>query len=258
MLLLYRLLVFLTPIAVFTGFGAIFLFPRYFIIWGIIIISALIISIFLLLRKQKSAKQDKIFFFISPVTFVLSSIMGGIFLNSSLLKLIFAVFISIITFLYLENLFLYFYIPTKYHIYSLENIASYLNLLAIFFIFFSFLGLKILFGLGIYLVFGLVLLNVIIVVLLICQTLWINKISLRDSKVYIFIATLVLTQIYLIIYLLPSSFYVNGLIFALSYYVIIGLLKQKLLKKLETRLIMRHLTIGLALLLLLLITAKWA
>ncbi|MFC1612910.1 hypothetical protein ACFL23_01125 [Patescibacteria group bacterium] len=257
MLLLYKFLIFLTAIVVFLGFNGIFLMPSYFFVWAFIMLLFVIVSILHIFKKQNINLKDKLFFLITPIFLMCSSVLASIFLNTNLIKLLFSIGIAIMFFLYLENLFLYFRMPAKYQIYSLENISSYINLISIFFISSSFYGLKILLGVRFKWFIFLIAIEFFAVFILFCQNFWVNKISANESKKYLLIAILILLEIYLIILLLPSNYYVNGLIFSLAYYVIAGLIKYKLLDKLEKRIIMKYSSISFILFIFLLVTTKW-
>lgn len=257
MFLLSRLLVYLTSSLIFLIFISLFLSHKHFIVWLVLAIAAIVFAILSILKK-KTDKINKILFLTTPVLFILASMAASIFLNNSYIKLLFSGFAGFIIFLYLENLFLYFYVPSKYNIYSLENISGYINLIIVFFASFSSYGLKTSFGINIYRISGLVAINLMIMAALIHQTLWINKINFRETKNYMLITVFLLAQIYLIIFFLPSSFYVNGLIFSLAYYVIVSLIKYKLLNKLEKRVIIQYVLTGTLLFSALLLTTKWA
>lgn len=256
MILLSKLAVLLATISAFSLFGLIFLFPDNFIILGFAIIIIIGFS-GLYILKGKALNRDKFFLLITPLFFLIASLLACIFLQNNVPKLFFSMAVSFAVFLYMENLFLYFYIPAKYNIYSLENISGYLNLISVFLVSFAIYGLKILFGIGNYLFFAMIVSNLFFVTLLIYQNLWINKINFREAGKYAFTEILALSQIYLIIFLLPSSFYVNGLMFTLAYYLISELTKQKLLNKLEKKSVLKYMIISLSLFFILLIVTKW-
>jgi len=231
--------------------------PAYFFVWVFIMAVMLIVCIVHILKKQDINLKGKIFFLITPVSLMGASILASIFLNNSWIKVFFSISIAVIFFLYLENLFLYFRMPAKYQIYSLENISSYINLISVFLISFSFYGLKILLGIRLKWFIILIAIEFFIIFILFCQNLWVNKIPFEEGKKYLLIAILILSEIYLIILFLPSNFYVNGLIFSLAYYVIAGLIRYKLLDKLEKKIVMKYGIISSALFICLLVTTKW-
>ncbi|MFH0853941.1 MAG: hypothetical protein V1891_00390 [bacterium] len=256
MLLLIKFLIFASSALIFILFNAISFSPRYFFLWGaLMIIIAILISFFIL--RKKTCILDKFLFMISPIFFILSSLFASIFLNNSIYKFIFFIAISYIIFLYLENLFAYFHAPAKYNIYSLENISGYINLASIFFISFGAYGIKVLFGMNIYWVVVLAIITFAIFFLFYYQMLWVNKISISETGKYFFATGLILMEIYLAIFLLPGSFYTAGAIFAIAYYVLMGIVRLKLLDKLDRKNIIKYLSIGSLMFLLLMITTRW-
>lgn len=258
MILLSRILVFVCAIGVSAGLGAIFLMPQYFFIISSFIILLISFTVFYILKK-KETKYNSFLFLISPLILIFSALAASVFLNNNLLKFSFAILVGMVLFLYMENLFSYFHIPTKYNIYSLENISGYINLVSMFFISSSFYGLKILFAIEINSFWFLCLLVIMIflIIIILLQTFWINKISIKLNKNYIIVISIMLIQIYFIIFFLPSAFYVNSAIFVLSYYIITGLARYKLLNKLEKAVIIKYITMSFIMFLLLLVSTKW-
>lgn len=257
-ILLSRILVFVCSIGVSAGLGAIFLMPQYFFIISSFIILLISFTVFYILKK-KETKYNSFLFLISPLILIFSALAASVFLNNNLLKFSFAILVGIILFLYMENLFSYFHIPTKYNIYSLENISGYINLVSMFFISSSFYGFKISLGIEIisYWFLCLLVIMIFLIVILLLQTFWINKISIKLNKNYIIVISIMLIQIYFIIFFLPSAFYVNSTIFVLSYYIITGLARYKLLNKLEKTVIIKYITVSFIMFLLLLVSTKW-
>lgn len=256
MILLSRILVFLASIMIFLGFRIGFYLPRYYLIFSIGMVIVLTFSTLFILHK-KTSKIDKILFLISPLFFLMASILAGTFFDSNYFKTLFSIIAAIFISLYLESLFAYFYLPSKYQICSLENISAYINLITVFFISFSFYGLKMLFGINSYNFLGLVIFNFLFLSILIYQTFWINNILISKAKNSIFALALILSEVYLIIFLLPSSFYVNGLFFSIIYYSITGLITYNLLSKLDKKSIYRHILIASVVFIFLLITTQW-
>lgn len=256
MLLITKFLIFLTALLIFFLFSAMSWMPRYFFLWGILMIF-LVTSINFFILRKKAIFSDKLFFLITPLLFLLSSFSTFIFFADFFYKLFFSVAVSAVILLYLENLFSYFHTPANYNIYSLENISGYINLISIFFIALSTYGIKVLFGMDLYWIIGMAFLVSGIIGVLNYQLLWINKILNSRANKYLFAAGLILSQIYIIMFFLPGSYYVAGLIFALYYYVLMGIIRYKLLDKLENKIIIKYLSVGILMFFLLLFTAKW-
>jgi hypothetical protein len=83
-----------------------------------------------------------------------------------------------------------------------------------------------------------------------------NKLSV--SPAYIFLVALLLAQLAWAIYFLPFNYNALGLIAVICYYPLIGLLKLSLVGKLTARSVKFYLISGLAFLILILLTTKWA
>lgn len=256
MLLLKKFLIFLSSLLIFLLFEAISIWPQNFLIFGaVMLLIGVSISFFIL--QKKSSALDKLLFLVTPVFFILSAILANMFFDDPFHKTAFAIAISAIIFLYLENLFAYFYTPAKYHIYSLENISGYINLISVFFIAFFAYGIKVLFGMNIYWIVAIGIASFAAIALFNYQALWLNRILHMEAKKHIFLAGFILAEIYFVIFFLPGSYYVAGLIFALAYYVLIGIIRYKLMDKLEKKIALKYLSIGSLMLLLILLTTKW-
>ena len=191
------------------------------------------------------------------------------FWNFCILPLIFSNFLAaysllvvnhyIIQFLFVINLF--FILLYLKNIYQgerggfLENFSSYSNFLAIFFSFSVIYGLKVFLDMPVWI---LVLVAAVVIVLVIHQIFWAYKVRFEASIIYTLISCLVLVQIAWAIYFLPFNYNTLGLILAICYYMLIGLIKSSFGGKLTSRNLKLYLISGLGSILILLLTAKWA
>src|SRR4030042_681346 len=117
MLLIKKFLIFLSSALIFLLFEAMAILPKLFLIFGVAMLIIPVSASFFILKK-KAPILDKLLFLITPIFFILSAVLANIFFNNPFYKTVFAIAISAIIFLYLDNLFSYFYTPAKYHIYS--------------------------------------------------------------------------------------------------------------------------------------------
>jgi len=153
--------------------------------------------------------------------------------------------------------FNYFYLKNIYrggNIVFLESISSYGNLLTVFFSFAVIYGLESFLGLPIWI---LVLCSAAVIMLVVYQVFWANKIK-DNVLAYAFLAALLATEIIWAIYFLPFNFNTLGLLAAICYYLMIGFIKLSLAEKLTARNIKFYLVAGSVFLILVLLTAKWA
>jgi hypothetical protein len=258
------LFIFLTPAINFLLFESFFFKANLFY-------PALLISNFLILLAARIITGKKITrkefwnFSIWPILFSSSLAVYSLLLVNQI----------VIQLLFILNLLLsYFYLKNIYYSSSaqwddgglahrssaprseggdfLENISAYGNLLTIFFSFAAIYGLEAFLGLPLWI---LILSAAVIVGLVIYQVFWANKFF--ASPAYIFLAALLLAQLAWAIYFLPFNYNALGLIAAVCYYLLIGLIKSSLAGKLTGRGVKFYLVSGSAFLILLLLTAKW-
>ena len=141
-----------------------------------------------------------------------------------------------------------------YEVFSIENISSYINWLTFFLLAATVYGLASFLNLPIS---WLVLIMISLTSLLVYQIIWANKIELMPSLPYILISCLILVELFWSISFLPFNYNISGLSLAICYYVVIGLVKNHLLLKLDAAKVKMYLILGSISLLLILSTAKW-
>lgn len=194
------------------------------------------------------------YFFISPFLYVLGSLNFIIFLEMRWLKIGFIIVISILLGLYLENLYSFNYKPEKYQTYGMQNFSSYFNLIALFFIYTSLFGYIIFLQISVWIV---LILAGIFSMLATYHTMWIAKINFEQSWLYILVTTLLIVQGFWVIAFLPTSIYVNAILLASIYYVVVGLTLNQLLGILDKSVIKRYTTVLIIIILITLLSAKW-
>jgi hypothetical protein len=241
------LFIFLIPLVNFFIFEAFFLRPKLFY-------AALIVSsfLFLLAVKKITGKKtkDKEFwnFSILPILF-----SGSVAAYSLLITNHFFVHL-----LFLLNFaFSFYYLKNIYQGKQgefLENISSYGNFLIVFFSFSVIYGLKTFLNVPVWILISVA---AVVMILIISQIFWANKVTSRSNTIFIFIACLILTQLAWVLYFLPFNYNALGLILAICYYVLIGMIKLCLSEKLTARNIKLYLISGLSGIFLILLTAKW-
>lgn len=191
---------------------------------------------------------------IGPVIFIASAFLFVLFIDSFLIRWLVAALAAVFLGFFLENFFYYSYQPGRYQPYALENTANYFNLLSVFLFFSSAYSLIVFLDLSMTILAILILL---VVGLLSYQVTWFYKIPLSKSWLYLLISLLLAIEFFWVVSFLPTSFYVNGLILAVVYYFILGLIYSHLLDKLDKRVIRRYALVSLGALVIILGTARW-
>ena len=242
------LLIFLTPLVNFILFEAFFLKPGlFYIALGLSVLSYLVaIRVITGLKAKTVAFWN---FSILPILFTSSlAIYSLLIVNHVLIHILFAI----------NFLFGYFYLKNIYRGEKtdfLENISSYGNLLTVFFTFSVIYGLESFLGWPIWI---LILCSAAVILLIVYQVLWTNRVKGEGILGYIFLSGLLMAQLSWAIYFLPFNFNTLGLIATICYYLLIGFIKLSLADKLTKRSLKLYLASGIIFLLLILLTTKWA
>lgn len=169
----------------------------------------------------------------------------------------------IIQALFIANLvFIYFYFRSLYYIlktdkqiqHSLDNLSAYGNFLIFYFIASSIYGLQSFLNFPVWILMIFLLLAIALIVY---QVTWVNKVVFSIALFYILIISLVLVELAWSISFLPLSFHILGLIMAVFYYMLIGLVRFYLREKLDKNTIKLYLIFGFSSILLVLLTAIW-
>ncbi|MFZ5364963.1 MAG: hypothetical protein ACOZBH_02050 [Patescibacteria group bacterium] len=176
------------------------------------------------------------------------------FLERSWARHLLALSLSFFCGVFLENIFIYIYQHEKYQTNSLENVSNYLNLAAMFLFSSSLFGFSIFLNIALW---QLSLISFVFTFALTFQTIWINKINIRSAPLHIFVICLILFELFWAVSFLPTAFYVNGLIIAISFYFINNLMRLHLLNSLNKKIIRRYLILCGLTIFFVLLTAQW-
>ena len=187
------------------------------------------------------------------------------FFSFSLLVFVLVVPSSVVVqFLFLLNfLFLYIYFKSIYYFLfssefykdnSLQNLSSYGNFLAFYFLSSAIYGMQILINASVFFLLFFVLLAVF---LAFYQVFWVNNIKKEKYFIYIPLGAMLLVEIAWAVPFLTLNYFVLALILSVSYYVLIGLFRFYLLEKLNKTLVKIYLSVSLLAIFLVLLTSRW-
>lgn len=220
----------------------------------IVLLGLVVIFILLWLARKKLEIKEAYPLLITPLLFIGFGFIFIFFIEGSGLKQLSILAIVFLWGVFIENVFRFLYQSVRYQPYSLENITAYLNLTTVFLMGASFNSLILFLG---YSDLMLLILAFLVTLLLVLQTIAINKISIRDNLLPIIVLTLLTTEMFWITKFLPSSYLVNGLIIAVTFYFSMGIVRHWFLESLDKSVIKRYLWISLLALLVVTITARW-
>jgi len=236
------------------GFFELFVLKPNWFFFIILFLEATVVLTVIGLAWKKIELQEVWQFLIPPAFLVGAAYVIIFFIEGMFYTQLFIVFVLFLLWNFIENTFLFLYQPVRYQPYALENVSAYLNLVTVFcmgaFFHSSILFLGTSGAISTIFVF-------IVTYVLIIQMLWINKIVLKGNYIVTGILALLVSEMFHATVFLPSSYLVNGLVVALSYYFLVGIFRYWLLKSLDRKVFRRYIIISLSIFLVVALSARW-
>lgn len=239
--------------------GLIFLTLEIFLFrpeWLFFIAFILVFFIFLgmLVPKQRLLGGKEFWNFIpGPIIFLWSAVLLLLFFENVFFKHFFILGVSVYIIFYFENLFYYLIADKEEGEESFLRATNMMNVVSVFFLASGLYGIKTFIHLPIWI---LLIVFFIFSSGLIYVSLWIINQKFRKIIWEVFIPALIISEIFLVIHFLPIGFYAAGASVGIIYYSMAGILIN-FLKKDEIP-YKRYLVTGLILLIMVVLTARWA
>jgi hypothetical protein len=193
-------------------------------------------------------------FFATPVAFLMGSVFFFFFLEAFFVKWMIALLVTAVLWMYLENLFTFYYLPGAYQPYSLEYLSLSMYLLFVFFFASGMYAAQIFLSLPIIIPF--LALFWIVLCASICM-FWVSKVNAQISLPYAIIGAIGFSQLYVALGFLPVSFIVNAAALTLCYYVYLGLVRAHVLEELSALVVRRYIGFAGTALILIFATTSW-
>ncbi len=250
-----RILPLITPIIILFLLECFVIFPSFFYI-SLVFINLIILHTVVQLTKQSEIQESWYNFFIFPSFMATSSAVYSIMLTNTWIMQGIFVFIIISIYLYFRQSYYYLILPKKYKENALENFSSYGNFLIMFFTFSSVYGLQSFLNMPIYL---LILFLIPIILIISYQVIWSNQINVQRGVVFILINTLILVELAWTASFLPQSYSTIGLIMAICYYIVTGIVRFSLKENLEgiKNKSKQYISFGIICIIIILLTSEW-
>ncbi len=248
-----RLLPILIPFVVLIFFE-VFFFNSKFIYVSLVLSNLLIFFTVNQFTKASTVSKSWQKFLILPALFLTSLGIYSILFASKFFVQFLFILNAVYLYFYFRTIYYYLIQPTLYKDLSFENVSSYGNFLTFFFVSSVIYGLQSFLNIT---VWPLMIALTIIAILIVYQVIWANKIKSKFSIIYILISSLVLVELGWSISFLPLNFNVAGLLLAISYYMLIGLVRHHLLEKLDKKIVKLYLMFGFGSIFIVLLTARW-
>lgn len=253
MILLHRITSFAVALTVGLLFFLLTVFPNigvgFFVALGIII--ALLLA---RLLKWEVTRFSFWVFFGTPVFFLASSIFFFLFLEQGFEKTLLSLFVTLGVWLYAENIFAFYHLPSAYQPYALEYLSLVLYVASGFFFTSASYGAQLFLLLPVWVPAIAVFWAVLFATM---GVLWVSKVAHDQTVLFALSGAILMTELYMMLAMLPTSFIVNAAAFSVLLYLFLGLSRAHVLDKLSKPVLHRYVGIGVLMLIAILATARW-
>ena len=165
-----------------------------------------------------------------------------------------AIGVTVALALYAENLFAFYHLPSSYQAYSLEFLSLMCYMVSAFFFTGSAYMAQLFLELPLWIP---AIATFLIVLLATVAVFWVSKIGFETGILFAITGAIVMTQVYVALSMLPTSFVTHAAAFTVCWYVYLGVSRAHVLEKLTPGVVRRYAVIGCLLLVLIFGTATW-
>jgi hypothetical protein len=253
MILLRRILPFLSPALLAVFFVALILDPLEWQQWTLLIGITAFLTV-LMMTHWRILTSD-FWAMLFPVASLLTGGIGMLFFaDFAALQWSIAGVLVFLFALYTENMFVFYYQPQKYTVLSLPNLSFFINVFGTFGLF-SF-------------AFALHLINIVPMWLILVvgsthalffmmHVLWSYKLFNAKNIPVLIAMSILIAQLIWVIQYWPVSFFVDGLLIAMAFFMISSIMQLSLRSVLEKKLVWQYLGISSLGVIAVLLTTKW-
>ena len=227
--------------------------PPYFAV-GAALLLAYYLAAHILLGPGLKTKRSRLEFLIIPGWLTTSGMAFALLTESALVRQMLAVVVALFILLFFESILTYVWQHEQYVAFSLENLSGYAATLTVFFVSASLLGLATLLTIKLT---WLVLIFIVALALVGYELFWVSKLLIRPGLIYTLVITLLLGELFVVVYFLPLHYLSGGAALTVLWYTAVILARAKLTGVLTAKMIKRHLGLAALLLLIILGTARW-
>lgn len=248
-----RILPLLISFLIFLLFEIFFFYPKNIYI-SLVLSNLLIFFTVSRFIKAAAVRESLWIFLILPVFFLTGLAFYSALISNMLIVQILFIFNSVFIYFYLRSIYYYLIRPPLRESITLGNISSYGNFFVFFFVSSVIYGLQSFLNISIW---PMMIVLVFVSGLTVYEVFWANKIEIKQFFVYLLVSSLVLVELAWSIFFSPLNFNVAGLILAICYYMLIGLIRHHLLGSLGAKIVKLYLFSGFGSIVILLLTSRW-
>jgi hypothetical protein len=226
-----------------------------FTLYPIAIVAGILIPLLFARLLLFEVKRPAFYVFLgTPFLLLLSSLMFFLLLESVEAKWVLGGIVTVALFLYAENLFAFYHLPSTYQAYSLEYLTLMMYIgSAFFFTSSAYMG-QLFLELPLWVPAILVFASILYAML---AVFWVSKIGFETGIPYAVLGAILMTELYVSLAFLPVSFITNAAAFSVCLSTYFGLTRAHVLEKLTPTVTKRYLAFGLLLLAVIFGTATW-
>lgn len=253
MILLHRLTTFVIAACAVCVFGILLYIPDMSIA-ALVIGCGFIPLLFARLLKWEAKRFVFWVFLLLPFFLIASALLFFFFLESEFLKVILGTVVTLALWLYAEGVFTFYHVPASYQAYTLEYLSLVFSILSAFFFTSGLYAM----GLFMQLPIWIPALAVFVFTFLTSLTvLWVSKVTIPVAIRFAVVGAILAVESYCVFSLLPTSFLSNAAGFAVCLYVFLGLSRAQALDALSKIVLVRYISVGGTLLLIIFASARW-
>ncbi len=252
MILIHRITTFLLAAVLAAGFSVLIFWPSSGLLAALLFFSVPILFGRLLLWRIR--RWSFWIFLGQAIFFIVSAILFYLFLEVQGLKILHAAVVIVLIWLYAENLFTFHHLPSAYQAYALEYLSLVLALVGTFYFSSAGFGARQFLQWPIWFPAAVILLVVLLISL---GVFWVSKIDFESSRGFALAIAVIMTEYFLALSMLPTSFLANAAAFTCGLYLLLGLARAHLLERLSSTVLRQYLVVGGIMLVTVLITARW-
>jgi hypothetical protein len=252
MMLLKRIQPIISIIVALAAYETVFYRPGWFFwLWAAM---ALLVALSLSWQTFGKPLREYAIMLVSLELYISGTLLILFFTEGSVFHQLIVAISVVSQLIYLTNIFYYYYRTEKYNVHSLQNISSYLNISAMFAISAAAFSATIYLNWPSWILTPAILILVWLVSL---QMIQINLVDFRRQWLHTVVTAVLCTQAFWVVSFLPSDVYVNALVVTTVLYVVLNISRYHLIERLARAVWLRYFIVGLSVLLLALITARW-
>lgn len=253
MILLYRITPFI--VGLISVLGLLSLLFRWAHPLLIFILSVVLISLSIARLLKWETRSFSFWFFLGTSVLFFVSTFGILLLfEKELFGILISLFSTVFLMLFVEYVFQFVHIPSRYQPFSLEYLSLLLNIITIFFTGSVGFGARLLLQTPLWL---LAILFFVISYFIVYGTLWVSKVDSSRVQPYATAGAVLFTELFIGLMFFPTGLYTNATFITIFSYAFLGLTRSNSIHKLSRTVVRRYVSVAIVLILLISLSSQW-